>query len=637
MSGPFASCSLGAARLKLFTLFCSATTLIHPDDFVRANAHWQQLLKDGDVHDSIEYRVRNKQGEWEWIQNRVTILSRNREGAPLQILITLTIITERKRFEQELKEAKHTAEAATRAKSAFLANMSHEIRTPMNAVIGMTSLLNETPLTQEQREFVEIIRTGSDSLLDIINDILDFSKIESDKLELDMQPFDLRICMEEALGLFSAVAADKKLVVTYRFDPETPRYIIGDVTRLRQILVNLISNAIKFTQQGEVVLTVSARQIHDPHTEAEAHRYQLLFAVSDTGIGIASERMDRLFLSFSQVDASTTRKYGGTGLGLAISKRLCELMGGQMWVESQIHRGSTFSFTIFAAAAPTPASLHPVSETARLENKHILIVDDNLTNRRILMYQTQHWGMTPTVVTSGQEALAWIGAGHPVDVAILDMQMPEMDGLMLATAIHNQPATRKLPLIMLSSVGRTEGDQQILAAHFTACLSKPVRQTKLYEHLQTIFARPSQVEPQQLTPLSLNAEMGRQFPRRILLAEDNLVNQKVALRMLERLGYRADVAGNGLEVIEGLRRQHYDVILMDVQMPEMDGLETTREIHRLWSEMDRPYIIAMTANATPQDHDVCLDAGMDDYLAKPVKMDLLVKTLARSRSLKGEV
>jgi PAS domain S-box-containing protein len=616
-------------------------TLIHPEDASRVESYWRQLLIDGNPRESIEYRVRNRQGEWDWLQSRETILSRGEAGGPRQILITLTVITERKRVEQELKEAKRSAEAATRAKSAFLANMSHEIRTPMNAVLGMTSLLNETTLTPEQREFVEIIRTGSASLLDIINDILDFSKIESDKLELELQPFDLRICMEEALGLFSAVAADKKLVVTYRFEPETPRYIIGDVTRLRQILVNLVSNAIKFTPQGEVVLAVSAEEILTSPAEDGANasdpHYQLLFSVKDTGVGIASERMERLFQSFSQVDASTTRKYGGTGLGLAISKRLCELMGGRIWVESQIDRGSTFFFTISAAATLPQPVPQPSTAPAHLDGRRILIVDDSETNRRILVHQTQHWGMTAAAVASGREALAWIGAGHPVDVAILDMQMPEIDGLMLATAIHDLPPTRRLPLILLSSVGRAEEDQEILATHFVACLSKPVRQTKLYEHLQEIFALPEPAESQPLPPLILNHEMAQQFPRRILLAEDNLINQKVALRMLQRLGYRADVAGNGLEVLEGLHRQQYDVILMDVQMPEMDGLAATKENKRLWSTAEQPYIIAMTANASEGDQHICLTAGMDDYLAKPIKLDLLTQALARSRSLKEEV
>ncbi len=610
-----------------------AQEAIHPDDLEAVKQHWHSLLTTGIDDNSSEFRFRNQQGQWEWIQSRETILTANADGSPAQILITLTIITARKEVEQQLTEARQVAEAATRAKSAFLANMSHEIRTPMNAVIGMTSLLLETSLTSEQREFVETIRTGSDALLNIINDILDFSKIESDKLELDLQPFDLRVCIEEALGLFSAVAAAKSLLVTYRFAPEAPRYVKGDVTRVRQILVNLVGNAIKFTQKGEIVVSVSSTSIpaDDKTSSAEQTWHEVLFAVRDTGIGIAKDRQDRLFRSFSQVDASTTRKYGGTGLGLAISRRLSELMGGRMWVDSTVSEGSTFSFTVQMQSCPEPVRDADDHAHVTLSGKRVLIVDDNNTNQRILVHQTEQWGMNAVAVSSGAEALTWIKAGNQVDVALVDMQMPTMDGLTLAERIHAHAPTQDLPLILFSSVGRNDADRLQFDKHFAVCLTKPVRQTRLHEHLQIIFAvgRPVVAAPKVAAPI-LTEQLAEQLPRRILLAEDNPVNQKVALRMLERLGYRADVAGNGIEVLEGLTRQPYDVILMDVEMPEMDGLEASQQIRMLADQLEQPYIIAMTAGAMQGDRERCLEAGMDDYLSKPVRMEEIVHALRRS-------
>jgi PAS domain S-box-containing protein len=550
-----------------------------------------------------------------------------------------------------LEEANVRLQELDRLKSEFLANMSHEIRTPLNAVIGMTGLLLDTELNAEQQDYAETVRSSGEALLSLINDILDFSKIEAGKLELETQPFDLRGCIEESLDLLASKAAEKGLDLAYLIDDQVPHTVVGDVTRLRQILVNLLSNAVKFTEEGEVVVSVASRPlpplssppaegtgVSSPPMGGKEGGHELQFAVRDTGIGIPEERMDRLFQSFSQVDASTTRKYGGTGLGLTISKRLTEMMGGTMWVESpsaplrtgQVGQGSTFYFTVLAEAVPAQKRVYLHEPEPELMGKRVLIVDDNATNRRILIKQAESWGMLPRAAASGLEALEWICQGDPFDVAVLDMHMPEMDGLTLAAEIRQHRDSQALPLVMLASVGRREEGSQTV--EFAAYLTKPVKTSQLYDVLVGVFAgRPIRFREPAARP-QFDPQMGRRHPLRILLAEDNVVNQKVALRILERLGYRADVAANGLEVLEALERQSYDLVLMDVQMPEMDGVEATCRICEQWPDERRPRIIAMTAHAMEGDRERYLEVGMDDYISKPVRVEELMKALGKCSS-----
>ncbi|MBL0136865.1 MAG: response regulator [Chitinophagaceae bacterium] len=501
--------------------------------------------------------------------------------------------------------------------------MSHEIRTPMNGIIGMSSLLSQTKLSDEQKKYTETIQYCGDTLLTVINDILDFSKIESGNLELEKTSFNLRQTVEEVLDIFGTKAAESGIDLIYHTDPSLPENIEGDMNRLRQVLINLVSNAMKFTLQGEVYIKIYPLQLSNDEL------INICFEVRDTGIGIQAEKLDRLFKAFSQVDSSTTRKFGGTGLGLVISEKLVRLMGGNIKVISEYGKGSVFSFTL-----PVKPSINSINEFENasigdLAGKKILIVDDNETNRTILKVQMEYWKMVPVTVSSGIEALALLESGENYDLLVTDMHMPGIDGLSLTKIIRNKNIP--MPVMLLSSIGNDLDKEQ--SQLFNSVLTKPVKQQVLITHILKLFRKePEKVKATVPNPKSSSANLASSFPLKIMIVEDNPINQQLALIVLNKMGYSADLAENGLEALQKLHENKYELLLMDIQMPEMDGLEATRSIRK--NDSWQPVIIAMTANAMEGDKEECLKAGMDDYLSKPVKPEEIEALLRKWGSKK---
>ena len=622
---------LGFAAEELPDRYDEWLARIHPDDRLLIDTALKaHIAQQADIF-YCEYRILHKNGSWAWALVRGKALF-SPEGKAIRMVGTQSDITRQKESEAELRQAKEAAETADRTKSEFLAVMSHEIRTPMNGVLGFTNLLLDTPLGTEQRDWLLTIRSSGESLLTLINDILDFSKIESGHMEFDQHPVSLRHCVEEVLDLLWSKANEKKIELLHWIDTDVPEWILSDSTRLRQVLVNLIGNAIKFTAKGEVEVRISIT----PAAPNQASQLSIL--IRDTGEGIAPDRIHRLFRPFSQADSSTTRRFGGTGLGLAISRSLAHLLGGDIVLASTSPQGSAFLFTIQASVTAPPAdhsagavSLRPA---VALEGRRALIVDDNECNRRILTCQLKRWGIICESFEEPAKAIEYLRDHGEFDLAILDMMMPAMHGVELAIQLHQVPGRSGLPLILLSSVSREELRAFHPMDHFSVVLTKPVRQAGLLDALNKTLADTRHADTASKPPASLPATkfdptLGKQHPLRIIVAEDNVVNQKLIAGLLRRIGYQPQLVGHGLSCIEALRRDTYDLILMDCQMPEMDGYDATARIRNgeAGDHNRNIPIIALTASAMVGDREFCLKAGMNDYLTKPLQAPDLIRLI----------
>jgi PAS domain S-box-containing protein len=598
----------------------------HTDFDIFTEEHARMAYEDEQKIIQTGEPIVNKEECETWSEGRVTWVSttkmpiRNDEGKIIGTFGMSRDITRSKEMEQELREARDEAERAAQAKSIFLANMSHEIRTPLNAVVGMAEMLADTPINPLQQEYLDIVDTSSEALMNIVNDILDLSKIESGKLELEAAPFNLIRVVQKSVDILAPKAARKGLELMQHFIGTVPEQLIGDAARLRQVLLNLLSNAVKFTPQGEILVEVSGT----PNSSGE---YKINFLISDTGIGLSPEEAERILKPFEQADTSITRQFGGTGLGLSICNKLIAMMGGEMTVQSEKGIGSTFKFFILARQTNGSAAPEIQRDTKSMQGRRVLLVDDNSTNLKIMQHDVELVGMIPFMYSSGTEALNALPSISPIDIAVIDYAMPGMDGLSLAKSLRAHENFGDAPILIASSSGLPPDGRPLAASLW---MSKPIKKQILHEAMADLLGGtpkpPVATGDNELAPALMSAN----HPYRILLVEDNRVNQMVALKMLEKMGYSADLAINGQKAVEAALEIHYDIILMDIQMPVMDGLEATQQIRQKLPVDQQPRIIGLSAHALPESRNEAIRIGMDDYLTKPLKMKTLVHALASS-------